>query len=89
MVHVILRTQGMAGFSDGSVEMDLPPGSTVAKAVDLALAAAGGPVKASDPAAFRNLIVVRNGRYVSVSEIPRQILAEGDHVSVMPLVVGG
>ena len=89
MLRATVTARGVPGFQSGPVEMELPTGSTVATVLDLVMAAKPGGRETSNPKAFRNVIVTLNGRYVPVSQVETQALANGDALSVMPLIVGG
>ncbi len=89
VIRVVVTAKGVPGFSKTPVEMELPPGSTVATVLDMVLAGNGSPRKDTDPGVFRNVIATLNGRYVPVSEVEERALATNDQIAVMPLVVGG
>jgi len=89
MIDVTVTARGVAGFSKDPVEMELPPGSTVAVVLDLVLAARQGPRHETDPKIFRNVIATVNGQYVPASLVEQRVLISGDEIRVMPLVVGG
>jgi len=89
MIQVTLTARGIVGLSKDPVEMSLPLGSTVATVLDLVLAAKGGPKQETDPKIFRNVIATVNGLYVPASQVQERVLAAGDRIEVMPLIVGG
>ncbi|MCL5734177.1 MAG: MoaD/ThiS family protein [Actinobacteria bacterium] len=89
MICVTVTARGVTGFSKDAVQMELPRGSTVATVLDLVIAAKSGPQKNTDPKIFRNVIATINGRYVPASQVEERVLAAGDEISVMPLIVGG
>jgi sulfur carrier protein ThiS len=89
MVRVMVTTRGVAGMAADPAEIELPSGSTVAAVLDLVLAGKRGPKPDTDPKIFRNVIATVNGRYVPFSEVEETVLAAGDQINVMPLIVGG
>lgn len=88
-MHVIVTARDVPGFSKNPVEMELPTGGTVADVMDLVLKKKTGVSHGVRPATSRNVIATVNGRYVPVSEVDMRVLADGDSVTLMPLVVGG
>ena len=89
MIDVTVTARGVTGFPKDPVEMKLPPESTVATLLDLVLAAKCGPPHETDPTILRNVIATVNGQYVPVSQVEQRVLATGDQIRIMPLVVGG
>lgn len=71
------------------MEVQLPCGSTVATVLDWVLAAKGGPKPDTDPKIFRNVVATVNGKYVPFSKVEETVLAAGDEITVMSLLVGG
>jgi sulfur carrier protein ThiS len=88
-IRVTVTARGLAGSAGDPVEKGLPSGSTVATVLGLVLAANPGLDQDTDREIFRNVIVTVNGRYVPVSQVEQTLLAAGDQITVMPLVVGG
>lgn len=89
MIRVTVTARGVTGFSRDPVEMELPPGSTIAAVLDLVLAAKRGPKQDTDPKVFRGVIATVNGRYVPASQVEEWVLAANDEITVMPMVLGG
>lgn len=88
-IGVKVTARGVAGMAAEPVGMQLPPGSTVATVLDRVAAAKGGPQPDTDPKVFRNMVATVNGHYVPFSEVESTVLAAGDEIAVIRLIVGG
>ena len=89
MILVDVTARGVAGFSAEPVEMELPPGSTVATVLDRVLAAKRDSLSPSDGKAYRNVIATLNGHYIPASQVEQKVLATGDQIAVIPFIAGG
>lgn len=88
-IHVSVLARGLSWFSNDPVEMELPSGSTLATVLNLVLAAKRGPDQETGAKVPRSVIATVNGEYVPPSQIEERVLASGDEIALMPLIVGG
>ncbi len=89
MIRVTVTVKGIVGISKDPREIELPSGSTIATVLNLILAPKRGPEQETDPKIFRSVIATVNGTYVPASQVEERVVAVGDEIAVMPLIVGG
>jgi sulfur carrier protein ThiS len=89
-MRVTVNIKGVTGLPSGSKDIELKAAeSAVEDLLQALLAERAGAQDGTNSGVPTNLIVTHNGQYVPVSRYRTQLLAAGDEVNIIPLVVGG